>query len=327
MSTESSLAGMPGTLAPHGEPIAQPAFRTLAFLDGPQDAPAIAAGMAQIFDLFWQHHGEAVDLVADTIGTNKGQPREINARRLEAARSWIAAPVGAGHAVTLRMTAEATEAFPGPNPPWFRLEQRYRDMTLLEMSVPPGAPGEMEFADGVAEVLKTLPMVCAVQGYGFFLPNAFINFSDALPRAAARYRAAILITPDMAVRGLREGHSLGLWPEGTEPGMADIGWRSFVGTDFLPRLPGLADAPFPAEVRLEMAPTCAVLTAGEAPIWGDVNAGEDVSAYRAVAAALAPVRYPASQALDEYFQGVTLDDGERTDAILAYLARLDAEGR
>jgi hypothetical protein len=56
-------------------------------------------------------------------------------------------------------------------------------------------------------------------------------------------------------------------------------------------------------VNVDRGPAGAILTAGSFPIWGDVEAGEDISAYCAVAKALAPVCMAREIMVKGYFNG------------------------
>ncbi len=186
--------------------------------------------------------------------------------------------------------------------------------------MPPESQTNVAFADAIVEEIKDLPIICGVMGFGFFLPPYKNSLAFMLGQASQCYRAAIEITPKMVDQGIQREGSYYHWKPAEEPGIADIGWRTLVGKDFLPRLPALPEETFKAAgVTVDEFANFTSFTAGSAPIWGDINAGETIKAYREVAAYLKPIRYPKSGAHISFFQG------EHPDRVEAYLAGMKNE--
>lgn len=63
-----------------------------------------------------------------------------------------------------------------------------------------------------------------------------------------------------------------------------------IGKEFLSRLPPLTDLASQPGLAVRKFAQFAELTAGPEPIWGDINSGEDISAWQNAATALAQVR-------------------------------------
>ncbi|MFT6451441.1 MAG: hypothetical protein ACJA06_000925 [Halocynthiibacter sp.] len=310
---------MPDPLYYDDEITALPAFRTLAYLDGAPDDPRVALAVGAMFDAFAARFGNDLGLISARLVGRSGKPSKVTPKALTDLRTWIGAPDRLDSGAGVRLGSLNTDDLP-PAMPWFRLEQRYDDQTLVEISVSPDAPDLLAFADEIAAALATAPMICAAQGFGFFLPTAYDSLNWLLPRLAARYKTALLHTLDMPSCGLRRAHSAMAYEGDMQPGIADIGWRTFIGPEYLDRLPKALD--LPAEIKVEASDAMLILTAGKAPIWGDVNQAEDITSYRAIAAALAPVRYPYPIALNQNFGGDTASP-DQADLIEAHYHRLD----
>lgn len=310
---------MPDPLFYDDEITALPAFRTLAYLDGAPDDPRIAGAVGAMFDAFAARFGDDLGLISARLVGRSGKPTAVTPKALTDLRTWIGAPDRLDSGAGVRLGSINTDELP-PAMPWFRLEQRYNDQTMVEISVSPDAPELLVFADELASALKSAPMICAAQGFGFFLPSAYDSLNWLLPRLAARYKTALLHTLDMPSCGLRRARSAMPYVGDMQPGIADIGWRTFVGSEFLDRLPNSFD--LPADIEVETSDKLLILTAGKTPIWGDVNLNENISSYRAVAAALAPVRYPYPIALNQNFGGDTASP-DQADLIEAHYHRLD----
>ena len=310
---------MPEPLLYGDEIAALPAFRTLAYLDGTPDDPRIALAVGAMFDAFVARFGGDLGLLSMRLVGRSGKPSKATPKALKVLRDWIAAPDRLDSGAGVRLGSLSTDELP-PAMPWFRLEQRYDDQTMVEISVAPDAPDLLGFADEIAVALATAPMICAAQGFGFFLPTAYDSLNWLLPRLAERYKTALLHTLDMPSCGLRRAHSTMPYTDDMQPGIADIGWRTFVGPEYLDRLPKSFD--LPRDVRVEASEAMLILTAGDAPIWGDVQKAEKIDTYRAIAAALTPVRYPLAIALNQNFGGDTAA-ADQADLIKAHYHRLD----
>jgi len=310
---------MPDPLFYGDEIAALPAFRTLAYLDGPPDDPRVAAAVGAMFEAFVERFGDGLGLMSKRLVGRTGKPSKVTPKALKDLRNWIGAPDRLDSGAGVRLGSVNTEELP-PAIPWFRLEQRYDDQTMVEISVAPDAPSLLGFADEIADDLATAPMICAAQGFGFFLPPAHDSLNWLLPRLSTRYKTALLHTLDMPSCGLRRAHSAMPYTGDMQPGIADIGWRTFIGPEYLDRLPKTFD--LPADVTIAASDAMVILTAGKTPIWGDAVLGEDIETYRAIAAALAPVRYPYAIAVHQNFGGDTAA-ADQADLIKGHYHRLD----
>lgn len=310
---------MPNPLLYDNEVTALPAFRTVAYLDGTPDDPGVAAAVSAMFDAFTARFGDGLGLISTRFVGRSGKPSAVTPQALADLRKWIGAPDRLDSGAGVRVGSLNTEELP-PAMPWFRLEQRYDDQTLVEISVSPDAVDLLKFADELANSLAKTPMICAAQGFGFFLPPAYDSLNWLLPKLATRYKTALLHTLDMPSCGLRRAHSAMEYSASMQPGIADIGWRTFIGPEYLDRLPKTFN--LPTEITVESSDTMLILTAGKAPIWGDVNKNENIENYCAIAAALEAVRYPYAIALNQNFGGDTAAPGQ-ADLIETHYHRLD----
>lgn len=321
---------MPDFLIREGEKIAPPAFRILLYCDGSLNDPANAKGVLALFDLFMETYGDEAAWIAIADHERKLRPKKLSPKQIEDARSWLTTPNKTWPA-TCRVVGPLSDETNNVVVPAFRVDE-YR-MMYLDMSVPDDIARAVPFADAATEIIRDMPVITGVMGLGFYLPQALDSLKTWLPRGFERYCTAIEFVVDGATMGIRKTDEGYLWDESPEltpgapadlqPGVPDIGWRTIVGAEFLDRLPALdpalADKP---EVSLQVAPTMAIVTAGAQPVWGDVETNEDISAYRAVAGALAPVRYPADVAYGSLF-GNQYYDPEGRARIDSYLQRFD----
>lgn len=316
---------MPDNLTIGSTAFAQPAFRTLLYCDGSLNDPENAAGVTALFDTIVAYFGEQIAWVAVADHRREMDPQEKSEAALADARAWINTP-DKRFPATCRMNGDWSEEIEAVTVPHFRVDEY--DFLMVELSVPHDAADRLPgFAEAVTAAAKTMPVICGVMGFGFYVPVANESLILAMPKAYARYRTAIEFMLDGPESGLRIEDGGFPWDEyeGLEPGIADIGWRTFVGAEYLPRLPDLADELKDAPgVTLEQRDGLAVITAGAAPIWGDVNMGEDIAPYRAVAAALRPVRFPIEVAEGTLF-GDLSDSPDGMDRLEGYLSRYDAE--
>lgn len=298
----------------NNHPMAAPAFRLLIFLKGSLDDRALRSALAKIYARFETDYGERASVASYHFAKHKGDFKHIKPELLEAGRAFFdreKSNFGDG----IRRYGMLPKEFDNPALPFLCVEQ-YRAFTLLEMALPPESRENLPLADAVVEEIKDLSILCGVMGYGFFLPPYKSSLVFMLGQASQRYRAAIEITPKMVDQGIQREGSYYHWKPGEEPGIADLSWRTLVGKDFLPRLPALPEESFKvAGVTVEEFSDFISFTIGSVPIWGDINGGEAIEAYREVAAYLEPIRYPESGAHISFFQG------ENPDRIEAYLAR------
>jgi hypothetical protein len=302
------------------EPTAEPAFRTLVYLAGSMNDDGVREGLTALFDAFISaYQARLWRLVIRDVGVRK-TPRAVNKASISLAQDWLATTTKV-FGSSLRLNAAPDDVYPAPRVPHLRFEER-RKMVMIEIAGPPDAQDARHFADKITPSIVGMPLFCGVMGFGFHMPAAFDSRGFILPARTARYRCAI--------EWLLDNPSIGVTLEGSpfrfeayphvNPGIADIGWRTIIGHSFLDRLPELDLVGKVQGVSLDRRPDVAILTIGPHPIWGDVSAGEDISAYSAVARALAPVTMAREIMLKGYFNGPE-GNSEAEERLDAYRAR------
>ncbi|RFP89805.1 DUF3396 domain-containing protein [Rhodobacteraceae bacterium 63075] len=321
---------MPNYLIRNDKKVAQPAFRVLLYCDGSLNDPENAKGVLALFNLFLEAYGEEAAWIAIADHERKLRPKKLSTKRIEDARSWLATPNKSWPA-TCRVVGPLSDETHNIVVPAFRVDE-YR-MMYLDISVPDDLARALPFAEAATEIIQEMPVIACVMGFGFYLPQALESLASWLPRGFERYRTAIEFMVHGATMGIRKTEEGYRWdespkldpdaPADLQPGVPDIGWRTIVGAEFLDRLPNLKNAlGTKPEVSVEEAPKMTTITTGEEPIWGDIVSGEDISAYQAVAQALAPVRYPTDIAYGSLF-GNQYYEPEGRARIRAYLSRFD----
>lgn len=311
---------MPDYIFYDDEPIAQPAFRILAYWPDEMRQPAVSQGLAALFDIFLDMYRDQLAwvVVADDKRPLKG--REASPALFEDTRDWLATAEKEWPA-TARVFGPISDYNDQITVPSFRAEQ-LADIGILDMSVPADPETAVKFADRVTEVLKTMPTLYAIMGMGFFLPASMDELEDQFPRGSARYKAAVEFMAEGPRWCLRKDIGNTFWDEMPDEndGIPDIGWRTIVGAHYLPRL---GDVQIDADgVTVDQTADMLIVTAGPAPIWGDVNVDEDISAYQAVSDALAPARATVLPMLNGLF-GSQVDEPEGTDRVEAWYERFE----
>ena len=294
-------------------PMAVPAFRLLLFVRAELNDPPLRSAFAKIYARFEADYGEAARVAAYHFDKHEGDFKHMKPELLEAGRVFFdreKTKFGDG----LRRYGMMPEEFDNPALPFFCAEQ-YRAFTLLELALPPEAQANVASADAIMKEIEHLPVICGLMGFGFFLPPYKNSLAFMLGQASQRYRAAIEITAKMVDQGIQREGSYYRWKPNEEPGIADIGWRTLVGKDFIDRLP--RPGPEADGISVEARSNMVVFTVGQRPIWGDVNKGEDMGGYKMVAARLKPVRFPEGVA------SIAMFGGDNPDRVKAYLGRLD----
>lgn len=297
------------------EPFAVPAFRILAIVDGEIGDARGLSSYGRIYALFETGFGASAGVSSYHFNRHKGRFVRMKPALVEEGCRFFTRP---GFAFTdgLRRYGLLPEAFDNPALPYFGIENR-RGMTSLELALPLDA-ANVGFAIDILEALADAPVIWGVMGFGFFVPPYKRSLAFMLGQASRRYRAAIEIWVKMVDEGIRRQGSYYRWQEGEQPGIGDIGWHTLVGRDFWSRLPDdLDQRAAAARVAVTRGPHFLTLTAGPRPIWGDVEAREDISGYRAAAALLKPVRFPLGCARTLMFAG------DHPDRAEAYVTRFD----
>ncbi|MCR4266330.1 type VI immunity family protein [Nitratireductor sp. ZSWI3] len=303
-----------------GEPIAVPAFRVIAILAGEIHAAKNKPALAGTYELFEASFGEAANVTSYNFPGHAGKIRWMNPTLQKQGRQFFdsnATEYGQG----LRRYGYALDAFEEPALPYFAVEQR-SDVCFLEIDIRDDAALAVAFADDITRLLMDAQVIWGVMGMGMFLPPYKSSLEFKLGEGVRRYRTSIEISPSMVMDGIRREGSSHRWQKDEKPGIADIGWRTLIGREYWSRIPDAIPALREAEnISVEQSEHVLAITAGVQPIWGDVNRGEDITAYSTVAKQLAPIRYPESAAKAFMFGGNT-HDPHHADKIETYLARL-----
>jgi len=312
---------MPDYIFREDNKIAQPAFRVLLYCDGSLNDSANAAGVTKLFDLFLKHYGTEAAWLAIADEARPMRPKPLDAAGVADARQWLNTP-DKKFPATCRMVGPISDDTANVTVPAFRVDE-YR-VVFLDMSVPDDPDRAVSFADTATPIIREMPVIASIMGMGFYLPVALESLKNFLPRAFVRYRTAIEFTVDSATMGIRKTEEGFRWDDnkGVEPGIPDIGWRTIIGPEFISRLPELDSLSGARDVAYDRTGDVAVMTAGPAPVFGDIDRGEDIAPYRAVARALKPVRYPVEVAVGSLF-GNQKYDLEGRDRVAAYLNRFD----
>ncbi|MEB2848204.1 DUF3396 domain-containing protein [Rhizobiales bacterium RZME27] len=303
----------------NGNPSAVPAFRIIAIVEGDIHAEPSRSALAAIYSRFEAAFGESANVTAYNFPGHTGKIRWTNPDLITDGQNFFrrdSTEYGEG----IRRYGYAIEEFKEPAVPYFCVEQRSH-FHFLEIDLPETAPSIREFADFVTEELLKVRVITGVMGFGFFLPPYKGSLEFILGAAAARFKAAIEISPSMVMDGVRREGSAYRWKSGEKAGIADIGWRTLVGAEFWDRLPPMEDIGSQPDIAVDKSDTVLSITAGSEPIWGDVNKGEAIDAYRAVAAYLSPVQMPAGCMKAFAFGGT--GEPAHNDKVEAYLSRFE----
>ena len=294
---------------------AQPAFRLMALVDLPLADPKARQAMAALLDVFLELASPELALFAHAGGKIKAlKPETFSPKIVAKARKRIEEGDWPWPS-TMRFYGHFEDPHPSVAPPHLRFEQlheygciqielpiddRFLNPTLLT-----------SVSDSFQAILGALPVLWAVVGYGMYQPVSIDSLIWMLPRVTPRYRCAIEVQPDKAHRLLRRTRHMDELREGTYPvlGLPDIGWRTFIGDEFLPRLPDLQALAAQPGVTLARGDSFTVVQAGAAPIWGDVNMAEDITPYRATARALKPCKPEWIRVRNGLFGGYENDNG------------------
>lgn len=306
-----------------GRAMATPGFRIMLWLDtSVSDQDGLAQGV-RLLDAFLADYAAQVSLLMQGGRRKSGKPTHATPQTIAKAREWLATPPHK-FPTTLRLTNYAADPLHIATAPYFRIEEG-RGMIMVEFMLAQDDPNIVPFADRITALAADMPVICGVMGMGFLLPENLSSLYGRLPVATPRYRTAIqfnLTGPVAGIRRHRSHFNYAAHP-GVDEGIADIGWRTLIGTPFMARLPDLAPLEGDPRIDIQRKGNMVAITAGPAPIWGDVNRAEDISAYALVARALRGIRMHEKVARQTLFMGC---DGnpDLTDRVTAYLHRFEA---
>lgn len=305
------------SLTYEGEPIAVPAFRIIAILDGDIHDSSNRPGLTRAYELFEAAFDDAADMASYNFPGHKGKLRKITAALKKNGRDFFAR-AETRYGEGLRRYGHARADFEEPALPFFGVEQRSYEC-FLELDLPADDPRILSLAEEIAVELGRTRTIWAVMGMGFFLPPYKSSLAFMLGQSPARYRTSIDISPSMVTDGLRREGSAHRWKEGEQPGIPDLGWKTFIGREFWPRIPDvIAVLRAKPGITMKQLEDALLITAGDKPIWGDAD--EDISAYNTVAKHLSPIAYPVEAGKAFLFGGDTYD-ARHVARVEAYLAR------
>ncbi|WP_144640204.1 type VI immunity family protein [Bordetella genomosp. 13] len=311
---------MPDMLLYNETPFAVPAFRIIALLDGEISDEANRGALAQAYQHFEEAWGAAAYMASYRFGKHRGKIRKLNTGLVAQGRAFFeqaATEYGDG----LRRYGYVLSEFEDPALPYFGVEQR-SGMAFFEIDLPAEHAHNVAFANLITDLLLGAKLICGVMGMGFFLPPHKSSLEFELAQQLDRYPAAIHISPAMVMDGVRRENSMHRWAADEQPGIADIGWRTLIGWPFFGRVThGLAALEREVGVSTRCGNKAIAVTAGAEPVWGDASKHESISAYRAVARHLAPIRFPRGCARCFMFGGNANDDARAAERLDAYLGR------
>jgi hypothetical protein len=181
--------------------------------------------------------------------------------------------------------------------PYIGIYEGY-DAVLIDVSVAADTPHEPLLAQ-LWEPLVSENPVFAITGLGMApdLDSAVTIRHFLAAKTKRRYQMGWCMRLETVLDTLigREVERFNERNQGNaRPGIPDIGWKTVIGGEFLAEIDQAALARIEG-VTLRPLGTGVEITIGDAPRWGDVNTGEDVSTYAAVCRALAPIQ--ASKAM------------------------------
>ena len=303
------------------DPIAVPALRSMLVIDARLARPDIRDAARSIYSVFEATFGERANVCSLQFGDHHNGLVLVTPERLAAMRDFLVRGVGAKGRGRILRYGRAFEDDVDPSVPFVLIADNGR-YTVIQHEFAANDPDARAALDGVVEAVRDLPVLWGAQGLGFFLPPHIDGLAHCLPQFHRRYLAALQIEPGMVLEGLDRERSFHCWGSGEEPGIGDVGWRTFVGNAFHERVP---DAPAMlsglSDVSMRASPGFWTIEAGAEPIWGDVSRDEDAGAYRAVATALAPVAMPLGVARSFAFGGHAYD-GDHVGRVEQYFTRL-----
>ena len=304
--------------------VARPSFRIAATLDGGYDTDDVKAIAMGVFDAFAARFDG--DMAFLTIGTNPARPfRPIAASpaKRDELRAALAAATGAPKTLhTARLYGTDQNPLGVPDMPYLSIAKAGGAHALLdiELALPWDMADLVPFADHIHGLICGGPVRFGYQGFGFHQSTMKFERAAMLPEAHRRFRAALmgafnpnpnatLFETDSVTRRLRRSYT---------PGISDVGWRTYVGADYTGQMGDVATAEA-AGVQVSPCGAGVCVQAGPAPLWGDVNVNEDVTALTAAFTLLQPAFADQAILMD------TLWGGRRPaekDASQSYLNKL-----
>lgn len=281
------------------EPAAVPAFRIGFVLDGMLDQMPVRQAALAMLDAFASYCGARLGFMM-LAGTG-GKPGKLIPFRTAKLAEWRGRVVeGLPRNRGLRLYGPDDGPLGAPFLPFFSLDHDRHPSTRIEICLPCDAPDLLLFSRHIDQIARGAPVRFGFQGYGFagspvagvpdrMLPPAFLRYRMALMGDVLGKETCLFYSqPFVTMRRLdQQRKKTGGAPWDYQPGIPDMGWRTYVGPDFAARL-DMGKAPQAAGLRIEEQGGMVIVTAGDAPGWGDLNRDEDMSAARAAHAFLRP---------------------------------------
>ncbi|MGR3466770.1 MAG: hypothetical protein ACU0CI_02750 [Shimia sp.] len=285
----------------HSLVIAVPSVRLRAHFSTDFGDTDLRTGLAAILETFMEAFEPEIGSVA-LEKASEGNLRVHKRTKANFAKAYAAVEAGLGplRAVSFAgpLDSEGPSRLPFlrashlPVPADLRAD--YSPFSGIAIDLPAEHPRGLPTLEAVDRILRTLPTFAGSMGLGFSMANPHNLSFRSLPSAHLRYRCALMSDDHPFSRVVRYSEPWvisrrerqrarahpAVIPEDQlfdyTPGLPDVGWRTYVGGDFRARLEGTA----PSGLDVQTHGGLMVLTAGPAPIWGDLNADEDISLYR-----------------------------------------------
>lgn len=297
-------------------PIAMPAFRVCAALDGALSDDANKTCASDVFEAFLDNFGPDVAYAA-TSGKSRWTPKLVKptATKLKRMREVIAN--GFTTHTGMRLYGPDTNALGKPAVPFLSITQVYPTFIVIDIAVPHDHPNRDAFAQASDQALRSANLMAGYQGFGFFKSPIGGLADNNFPYVTDRFRSATL---GEWMRNPACTQWNKVWEQNKGPyhaGITELGWRTYVGRMFTDRITA---TPAPS-LTIEDLSNMRIVTAGPAPIWGDVNANEDIKAYKDAYAYLAPVFTSRDMLRSSTLGGIPSYDPARAAVVNGYLNR------
>ncbi len=324
-----------------GPPIARPVLRLHLWITGTfADAPVRTAS-ARAAEAFIDHLGKTQAFYAMVRPT--GSKSLKLSRADKAGRTEISRAVATGLPDHRYLYLTGTDAEGHPGHPMLALAHAPLPMAEIRIELPWQAEGALDLMAQVDAALEGVPVLAGYMGYGFAPRPLGVNYASFVPPAHRRYRCALMMDPVpfsplvrhdqsfVTMRRLEQKRAAKVRAIGEAdpfdyvPGLPDVGWRTYIGGAYRDRLAVTAEALGP-DLIIDDRGFFTTVTAGPAPIWGDLNLNEDISAYQAVFAFLEPAMSDWNMRARSA-PGYSIKDEERLRQAKAYVDRFTVAER
>lgn len=278
--------------AQYDEVIGLPCYRICATVEGGFESLDTHAAAVAIHDAFVArfgsdiHFGLRASKSNRTVNVAKATPKKTAAIR-EALQTGIDGDLK--KLAGVRLFGTDKNPFNAPFMPSLSLMiNGWAKLVDVEITIPWDIPDLRVFADDLHGILCQTRVRFGYQGMGFGKGRIDTLSDQYFPLAYRRFRTAIMgeFNPRSESTLFRTDYIVEKFGD-YQPGILDTGWRTYVGNDYRDRL-GNADVARRKSVEIDEQAQFTIVTAGPEPIWGDVNADEDVSSFTAAYEYLRP---------------------------------------